>query len=280
MARPTVLHRGVLKVVDYRCEAGPRDRPFPEAHRDYSISYVQRGSFGYHARGRSADLVAGSCLIGRPGDEYICTHDHHEAGDDCLSFEFSPELADELGSDATLWRLGGLAPSPDLIVLAERALAAVAGAPDASLDEIGLALAAKIARRPRSPASPRAVTAAERRRAVRAALWIDHHSHASIGLAEMAREAGIGVFQFVRTFGAALGVTPHQYLVRTRIRRAARMLADRDRTVTEVAQDVGFTDLSNFVRTFRQAAGVSPRRFRAIGRDDRKILQDRIDVRR
>ena len=59
-----------------------------------------------------------------------------------------------------------------------------------------------------------------------------------------------------------LGVTPHQYLVRSRLRHAARLLADDDRPITDVALDVGFGDLSNFVRTFHRAAGVSPRRFR------------------
>jgi len=41
-----------------------------------------------------------------------------------------------------------------------------------------------------------------------------------------------------------------------------KVLADGGRSVTDVAFDVGFGDLSNFVRTFRRAAGVSPRRFR------------------
>ena len=55
-----------------------------------------------------------------------------------------------------------------------------------------------------------------------------------------------------------LGVTPHQYLVRSRLRHAARLLADDGISVTDVAYDVGFGDLSNFVRTFHRAAGVSP----------------------
>jgi AraC family transcriptional regulator len=73
-------------------------------------------------------------------------------------------------------------------------------------------------------------------------------------------------------------VTPHQYLVRSRLRNAARLLADQDRPVTDVAYDVGFGDLSNFVRTFHRAAGVSPGRFRAMARGERKILQERIDA--
>ena len=54
-------------------------------------------------------------------------------------------------------------------------------------------------------------------------------------------------------------MTPHQYLVRSRLRHAARLLADDERSITDVAYDVGFGDLSNFVRTFHRAAGVSPR---------------------
>lgn len=111
-------------------------------------------------------------------------------------------------------------------------------------------------------AAPRA-GACDRRRAVDAALWIDAHAHEAIDLERAAREAGLSPFHFLRLFAGVLGVTPHQYLVRARLRHAARLLAAGGRSVTDVALDVGFRDLSNFVRTFRRAAGVSPRRFRA-----------------
>ena len=73
-----------------------------------------------------------------------------------------------------------------------------------------------------------------------------------------------------------LDVTPHQYLVRSRLRHAARLLADDEGAITDIAYDVGFGDLSNFVRTFHRAAGVSPRKFREASRGDRKILQERL----
>ena len=116
----------------------------------------------------------------------------------------------------------------------------------------------------------------DRRRAVEAALWIDANSHESVDLATVAARAGVSVFHFLRMFAAVVGATPHQYLVRTRLRKAARLLADGDRSVTDVAGDVGFGDLSNFVRTFHRAAGVSPRRFRQLRACDRKILQERL----
>ena len=68
-------------------------------------------------------------------------------------------------------------------------------------------------------------------------------------------------------------MTPHQYLVRSRLRHAARLLADGARSITDVAFNVGFGDLSNFVRTFHRAAGVSPRSFRQAAKGDRELFR-------
>jgi AraC family transcriptional regulator len=92
----------------------------------------------------------------------------------------------------------------------------------------------------------------------------------------MARETGLSPFHFLRVFNRVFGVTPHQYLVRSRLRHAARLLIEDTRAITDVAFDVGFNDLSNFVRTFHRAAGISPARFRRSSRGERKILQDRL----
>ena len=97
-----------------------------------------------------------------------------------------------------------------------------------------------------------------------------------IDLEQAAAQADISPFHFLRLFSNVLGVTPHQYLVRSRLRHAARLLADDDRSVTDVAYDVGFGDLSNFVRTFHRAAGVSPRAVPRGLAGQRKIFQERL----
>jgi AraC-like DNA-binding protein len=264
-----------LSVIDYRCSAGPADAPFAELHAAFSLAYVRTGSFGYHVRGEAFELVAGSILVGRQGDEYMCTHDHHAGGDECLSFSPAPAMAEFINDD--LWRTGCVPPTPELIVMGELAQAAAQGRSDISLEEAGLMFMARFAdvvsgRRAR----PVTVRARDRRRAVEAALWIDVHASRPINLDRAARNAGLSSFHFLRLFARVLGVTPHQYLVRARLRRAAKLLADDDRPITDVAFDVGFGDLSNFVRTFHRAAGVSPRGFRAAARGDRKIFQERI----
>ena len=276
MTRTTLLQRGSISVSDFRCSAGPDDTPFAEQFGSHSISYVRKGSFGCHSRGRFFELVAGSILVGHPGDEFTCTHDH-VCGDECLSFFLTPELVQAIGDRAEVWRVGAAPPLPELMVLGELAQAAADGRSDVGLDEVGHAFASRfvevVSGRPRKLAP---ATARDRRRAVETALWIDAHSHRPIDLEDAAGQADISPFHFLRLFSDVLGVTPHQYLVRSRLRHAARLLADDERSVTDVAYDVGFGDLSNFVRTFHRAAGVSPRRFREASRGMRKIFQERL----
>lgn len=263
-----------IRVSDYRCTATRHDPEVVEVHSKYTLAYVRRGSFGCRARGKAYDLVRGSVLLGRPGDEYVCTHDH-VVGDECLAFQLDEGLVEATGA-MEVWRSGGVAPLPELMVLGELAQAAADGRADVGLDEVGLWLVGRFARLATDRAPSGAPTPVDRRRAVEAAIRIDARSHEPLDLETAAREAGLSSFHFLRLFAKVVGVTPYQYLVRSRLRRAAGLLADDTRSVTDIALDVGFNDLSNFVRTFHRAAGVSPSRFRQAAHGDRKILQERI----
>lgn len=276
----TTLHEGALRVVDYCCTARPGDPSVVEVHPNFSLSYVRRGSFGYRSRGRSFELVAGSLLVGRPGDEYVCTHEHHAGGDECLSFALTPEIVDEVGGRPETWQVGSVPPLPELMLVGEMGQAAATGASDVRLDEVGLTMAARfvevVSGQKRRPVE---ATARDRRRAVEMALWLDERSHEPIDLETIAEEAESSPFHFLRLFSKVLGVSPHQYVVRSRLRRAARLLLEDTRSITDIAFEVGFGDLSNFVRTFRRAAGASPGSFRRAARGDRKFRQDRARAR-
>ena len=277
MLQTQTLLRGPVSVVEFRCGAGPGDRAEVEAHRAWSVSYVQRGSFSCHCAGAHYELVPGSVLVGRPGDEYVCTHDHRAGGDECLAFFYEPGLLDQLPARRGCWQSGGVPPLAELVTMGELARAAAAGRNDLALDEIGLAFAARFVA-VTAGTLPRRVDASalERRRAVEAALWLEAHAAETIDLQAQAQRAGLSSFHYLRSFAAVMGVTPHQYVVRRRLRHAAQLLVDEDRSITDVALDVGFADLSNFVRSFHRAAGVSPRAFRRAARGDRKIFQERL----
>ena len=161
---------------------------------------MRKGSFGCHSRGRLFELVAGSVLVGHPGDEYVCTHDH-VCGDECLSFFLSPELVEAIGDRPDVWQIGAAPPLPELMVLGELAQAAADGRSDIGLDEVGQLFASRFVevvsgRR----AKPAAATARDRRRAVETALWIDAHSHGEIDLEHAAAQADISPFHFLRLF--------------------------------------------------------------------------------
>src|ERR1700722_10945277 len=228
MTATILLTRPSLSVSDFRCSAVPGDTPFVEQHRRHSVSYVRKGSFGCRSRGRTFELVTGSVLVGFPGDEYVCTHEHI-CGDECLSFFLEPELVETIGDRRDTWRVGAAPPLPELMVLGELAQAAADGRSDIGLDEVGQLFASRfvevVSGRSREPAP---LKARDRRRAVETALWIDANSHQEIDLEGAAGQAGTSPLHFLRLFANVLGVTPHQYLVRSRLKHAARLLADGD----------------------------------------------------
>lgn len=282
MPATIIFENADLRVTDYRCAAGPADVPFTEAHERFSAAFVRRGSFGYRSRGQAFDLVAGSVLLGHPGQEYVCTHEHHACGDACLSFKMSGRYADLVGAGKAVWQSGGVAPQAGIMVLGALGEAAAEGRSDLGFDEIALMFTAKVAGhiggRKRSAIDARAQ---DRARITAAAAWLEEHAAEEVDLDRVAKIARMSPFHFLRLFARVTGVTPHQYLIGARLRRAAGLLAGTEQAITEIAYDVGFGDLSNFVRTFHRAARMSPRRFRQqaqgrFGRHARKNLQDQL----
>ena len=252
----TTLYAGEsFSIHAYRCTAGPQDKPFVEVHRAHSLSYVRRGSFGCRTLGAEHELVPGAVMIGWPGQEYMATHEHHLCGDECLSIMISPDLAESLFPGKSVAHVPPLA---EVMVAGELLQAAAERRSDVAVEEAALIFAHRIAAK-KSISSP--ARDADRRRAVEAALWLEDNLAEPVGLEDAAREVELSPFHFLRIFRSVTGVTPHQYLVRLRLRRAAKLLAEGAMPVTEVALEAGFGDLSNFVRTFGRAAGVSPARF-------------------
>jgi AraC-like DNA-binding protein/quercetin dioxygenase-like cupin family protein len=279
MTQVRKLLEGPVSVMAYHCDAGPQARAYWEHHEGWSVSYVQRGSFSCRCHGRTHELVPGSVLVLKPGDEYQCTHEHREGGDECLAVFLAPGLVHELAPRRGAWMSGGMPPLAELMVRGELMRAVAVGDSDVGLDEAALAFAARFAALADEPAvSTEPTRAADRRRAVQSALWIDAHAHEELTLQQLAAHCGLSAYHYLRLFAQALRVTPHQYLVRSRLRGAARRLAEGEQSITDIALDSGFADLSNFVRSFRRAAGVSPRHFRRAVRGDRKIVQERLNA--
>jgi len=81
-------------------------------------------------------------------------------------------------------------------------------------------------------------------------------------LEDLSAEADLSVYHLLRSFRAAFGETPHEYLTRMRLERAKELLTISSRPVTEICFDVGFTSLGSFSTLFRRQVGLSPAEFR------------------
>ena len=84
-----------------------------------------------------------------------------------------------------------------------------------------------------------------------------------LGVADMARAAGLSRAHFTREFRRAFGDPPHTYLLTRRLERAAALLRNTDRTVTDICLSVGLRSLASFTTSFTRAYGMSPTAYRA-----------------
>ncbi|WP_214405788.1 helix-turn-helix transcriptional regulator [Pseudonocardia lacus] len=87
---------------------------------------------------------------------------------------------------------------------------------------------------------------------------MDRAYAAPLDVPALARSAHVSPAYFSRSFRAAFGESPHQYLLRRRLERAKALLRAGELPVTEVCLAVGFTSLGSFSAQFRRFVGQSP----------------------
>jgi AraC-like DNA-binding protein len=289
-------------VADVVCTSGPQDRPFEEQHSYYSIAIVVAGTFQYRSTGGREVMTPGSLLLGNEGHCYECGHEHGE-GDRCVSFSYDAEYFERLAADAGVrgrrpaFRVSRLPPLQALSPLVARAgLGTVSahldrrggpsdrrggpsdrrggpsdrrGGPSGPPEhvpwsELAIGLASRslelaAAVRPEHTRAPVNAEAS----VVRAVREIDRHPDEDYALERLARLADLSPYHFLRTFERVVGVTPHQYVLRTRLRHAATRLIAEPGKIVDLALDCGFGDVSNFNRAFRTEFRMSPRALRS-----------------
>jgi AraC family transcriptional regulator len=87
-----------------------------------------------------------------------------------------------------------------------------------------------------------------------------------LSLKRIAREAGLSLYCFARSFRQEVGVPPHRYVLERRVLRARQLLGEPGRTITEVAYAAGFSSQSHLTVVFRGHVGLTPSGYReAVG---------------
>lgn len=111
------------------------------------------------------------------------------------------------------------------------------------------------------------------RHLLRAKDLVDARYAEDLAVAELARAAGLSPAHFSRSFRQTFGETPHQYLLTRRLERAAALLRNTDRPVTEICFAVGLSSLGSFTTSFGRVYGMSPTAYRSSFPPARRLIR-------
>jgi AraC family transcriptional regulator len=259
------------RVADVVCTFGPHDRPFQEEHDGICIAAVTAGTFRYRSMLGTALLAPGMVLLGNHRHAFECSHEHC-TGDRCLSFRFTPAFLEGVvaavpGARRMAFDVPRLPPGPGLLPVVAAAEAARDDGDDAGLEEAALQLAgAAFAALADGRRGVPTLSRRDERRITTAIRQIEARAHEPLSLSDLAGAAAMSPFHFLRTFRAVVGMTPHQFILQTRLHRAAVRLRRTKEDISAIAFASGFNDLSTFNRRFARIMGLSPRAYRAQAR--------------
>lgn len=261
---PRVISKGDdWSIAEYPCNAGPWDHPFEETHKQFTIAAVVEGSFNYRTETGRALLSPGAIMLGNFEKCFECGHDH-SAGDRCIAFHFAPEFFAEIAATAVgcsqytfpTPMLQAGAPLTPLVVRFETL---AAGACPLEIEETVVRVAemtlATLSKHTKACAH---VSARDERRIAQALRYIEDHAAEQLDLDGLAKIATMSKYHFLRTFQRIVGMPPYQFLLMVRMRRAAVRLIISSETVSTIAFEAGFGDLSSFNRRFRELFGMTP----------------------
>ncbi|RWC35974.1 MAG: AraC family transcriptional regulator [Mesorhizobium sp.] len=262
------------QVSDVVCTAGVADRPLEEEHRNFCVAVVTNGTFRYRASQGTAMLTPGALLLGNPGTCYECGHEH-SAGDRCLSFHFGPAYMEQIAADTPgakrlAFETPRLPPLPALAPLLAEAEAARETADIEAFEELGLRIAGAAVASGITPAA-RVPSRRDEKRVAEAVRRIELDADRPVSLAALASATATSPYHFLRTFRRVAGMTPHQFLLKTRLHRAAVRLRMSDEAISTIAFGAGFNDLSTFNRRFRRVMGEAPGAYRLQRRGDKLL---------
>lgn len=237
-------------------------------HLDYHVGMVTEGVQRQRHRGNTELLAPGRISLMPPGE----IHDGVCDGDGAYvlkTFRLSPELLETVtgeisGSNAEPILAGALLEDAGLaarLINLHSAMQTSVEASPLALQSEWLTLFDRLFTQSRVvvPQSIKGTLPADDWHRVKE--YCHAHLAQKVTLDQLAALCGIERFHFLKLFKKTVGMTPHAWLVRLRLERAASILHRTSRSIADVAQDVGFYDQSHFNRAFRRAFGVAPSRY-------------------
>jgi AraC family transcriptional regulator len=92
--------------------------------------------------------------------------------------------------------------------------------------------------------------------------YINEHLAGELSIAEIADEIDMSQYYFSRLFKESTGLSPYQYVISQRIKKAQTLLKTTSLSILEIATQVGFSNQNQLTIQFRKSIGTTPSNYR------------------
>lgn len=96
----------------------------------------------------------------------------------------------------------------------------------------------------------------------KAMIYIEMHYHKKLNVEDIARYLGITRKHFYHIFKEAVNMSPQEYIIIYRIRKASNLMESSNLSISEIARSVGYTDQFHFSKMFKRVMGISPSEYK------------------
>jgi AraC-like DNA-binding protein len=94
---------------------------------------------------------------------------------------------------------------------------------------------------------------------------VTSHIGSPVAVEELAFLCNMSLSTFKRRFASLYGTSPSRWLLERRMEKAAALLRHAERNVSELAEELGYENLSSFIQSFKQFYGLTPKQYQVAG---------------
>jgi AraC family transcriptional regulator len=234
-------------------------------YTESGVGLVLSGVFDYACEGRGNTTVPGAFVFANRDKEFSCQHLCADGNRRLVLFfagDLLEAIADDLCLDSASFPTASAPPSPLTPVISGQMLRIARQ--DEDSDEAAAAIAQSALLSASGRSGQDTAPPADRQRIIAVVRHINASFNEPCTLGELASIAGMSQFRFARRFRAVTGESANQYVLNRRLSAAAAQLLATRRSVSEIAYEVGFNDLSYFYTRFKGAFGSAPGEWRRL----------------